>query len=188
MRTSIWILCVICIFLFSKCGPKTEYGKLVQRELASNEYEDSLFAGLHFEMKKQDFIEYSKKMNLQGVFHAAPDYELEYRFQESLKYPAKAIFYPAFENRRIDHLTVTFRYQGWSPLNRDLQSDRLMEDLLSLYKTWYDEEFITATTAENQKLYIRVDGNRQIGIAAGVNGNVKVVYENLRKQKKNAKK
>ena len=83
-----------------------------------------------------------------------------------LKHPASMNFYPDFYQNKIYKMRVNFQYDSWAPWNKQLYADSLLQDVLKLYKNWYNRgnPFIKINDKEKGMLYVKVDGNRRITI------------------------
>lgn len=159
------------------------YKAIMKKELASGAHADSLFFGIHFGMTSKQFFAHCWEMNKRGLFtdgqhNTAVLYKLN---NHELKHPASLNFYPTFTHNRISQLWATIEYDGWAPWNKHLGSDRLIEDVLALYKKWYNtgNPFLTITDKKRGTIYVKVDGNRRIIIGRYNDIQVKVDYTDM---------
>lgn len=158
----IYLPFIVLIPLIVSCEQKTDYEKLVQRELNKGVRHDSLFLGYEFGMERQEFFDYSFELNQKKVITGGT--QIEYDLEE-LPHDAKMLFFPEFHEERIYRMPVEVSYKAWAPWNKNLFSDSLIVDLLELYEEDYGPGFIQATHPENgREAWIKVDGNRRISI------------------------
>jgi hypothetical protein len=144
-----------------------QYNKLADSELASGRRADSIFFGIYLGMPSKEFFVHCWNLNKKGLFtdgnnNTAVLYKLK---QNELKFPASMNFYPEFNADKINRMLVTFDYDSWAPWNKERFSDKLLPDVVNLYKKWYPQgnEFIEMEDKEKgRKIYIKVDGNRRI--------------------------
>ncbi len=166
----------------------TQYNKLVKSELATNKRVDSIFFDIKFGMTGKEFFAYCWEMNRKGLFtDGQSNTTVLYRLNHNeLKYPASMNFYPEMDNNRINKIMVTFQYDGWAPWNKQLFSDKLLPDVLNLYKRWYSKgnSFIEINGTGKSTIYVKVDGNRRIIIGIKDDMLVKVDYTDLLTEKK----
>jgi len=151
------------ILLFS-C--KSEYEKVESRELASGKTVNELFLGLSLGMDKKAFYETCWDLNKKGVLTNGPgELSVEYAVELPSGNPAKMRFYPKFEDEKIYMMPVEFTYEGWAPWNEELAVEKLREDVLSLFKDWYGEDFFEVSNEDKSLIaFVKIDGNRRIRI------------------------
>lgn len=184
IRTCVAFL--VLVFLNAQCTEDKgfkKYKELVKSERASGKHADSVFLGIHFGMTSKEFFTYCWEMNKKGLFtDGESNTAVLYRLNHNeLKYPASMNFYPEMVESRINKMRATFQYDGWAPWNKQLFSDKLVEDVLNLYKKWYNNgnPFIKINEPGKNTIYVKVDGNRRIIIGIKDDGVVKVDYTDL---------
>ncbi len=162
---------------------KDEYDSLVKKELSSNKKVNDIFWGINLGMTSKDFYVHCWNLNKKGMFRDGPGntsvlHELE---NKELKHPAEMNFYPEFKDGKIYKLWTKFRYKGWMPWNKELGSDKLLPDVVKLYRKWYPEgnSFITIQDVKRGTMYVKIDGNRQIIIGIFDDTDVKAEYTDL---------
>src|SRR5690606_9507700 len=115
----------VLLLLTFGCTHKSEYRKMVEKEMAKEVRVDSLFMGLEFGMTRKEFFAHCWELNKQGLFRDGPgNATVEYETNE-LKYPAYMHFYPAFHEGKIYEIPVKFKYKAWAPWNIHLFADSL---------------------------------------------------------------
>ena len=102
-----------------------------------------------------------------------------YQLGDLLPHSAVMDFYPKFQEDRIAEMPVIFRYNGWSPWNRNLWADSLQVDVLHLLEGWHGKGFIRTEHPEKGAAFVKVDGNRRIVIVTMDDQHVKVLYTDM---------
>ena len=150
--------------LVTSCSRKSEYDKLVERELASNVKQDSLFFGIRFGMNRKDFYTHCWELNKQGFFtNGAGNMSIQKRLDSGLRFPVFMNFYPKFEEGRIFQMPVDFQYANWALWNPEMSNDKLLKDVKNQLENWYGGEFIKVENKEGiLSVWAKVDGNRRI--------------------------
>lgn len=165
MRYFIFILTAFVAILLNSCSPKSKYDRLVKEELSSGERHDSLFMGLYLGMPQKEFYKHCWELNRKGLIkQGTQNVTVQCLLKNELKSNATMDFYPEFIDEKIATMPVQFIYTGWAPWNKDLSSDKLLEDILNWYSKVYGNDFITVKSKEKGTAYIKVDGNRRITI------------------------
>ncbi len=184
-----------CVFIFLvlliEVGCNTDnfktYKDLEEKELASGKRNDSLFMGIYLGMASKDFYVHCWQLNKEGVFtDGANNTSVLYHFKKGeLKELASMNFYPDFHNDKIYKMRATLNYDAWAPWNKNLSSDSLLINLLSLFRSWYPggNPFITINDEKRGTIYVKVDGNRRITIGKYDDVRVKVDYTDMTVEK-----
>lgn len=170
---SILFLSVVLI----SCDQRTDYERLVDRELASGVRNDTLFLGYELGMERQDFFNHSWELNQQKI--VTGNSQVHYKMEE-LSSDATMTFYPDFKNDKIVRMPVEISFDSWAIWNRDLYSDSLVVEILDLYKDTYGSDFIHTVHPELKKeSWIKIDGNRRISIYRKDDMKVRVEFLDL---------
>ncbi len=173
----IWMLC--CLAGLSIVSCKSDYEKMVDRELSSGLRNDTLFLGIKLGMGQKDFFEHCWEMNKQGYFiQGSGNTSVKYEMSE-LKHRAHMNFYPDFHDGKIYRMPVLFEYKNWSPWNQELSADTLQLDVLRFLEQQYGPGFIRLENETGQVVYTKVDGNRRIVLGKDPNDKVRVVFSDL---------
>jgi hypothetical protein len=162
---SIRLASSVLIFVLNGCN-QSEYTKLVNRELAKGMRYDSVLLGIKFGDKRKDFQEKCFDLNRKKMVMEAASYWVRYIYDDStMRKPAKMnlLFYPTFDDgQALAGIDMKFSYEGWSPWNKNLQSDQLQETVKRLLVKWYGgNEFVTAHV-NGKSIPVKLDGNRRI--------------------------
>ena len=178
---AIGLIAILITFVGNSCKKKSDLQILIDEELSSEIKYDSLFLGLYFGMDKLVFFDYCKELNQKNILVAGPSqYSVGYNINDKLNFPCLVSFYPKFEENKIVELPLVFKYKGWSPYIKKVQSEALLEDVLVLYQEWFGKyNLIIESKDVGSKNYVWVNGNRKISIYSGINGEVHVDFNNL---------
>ncbi|MDQ3842556.1 MAG: hypothetical protein M3342_00870 [Bacteroidota bacterium] len=182
------LLFLLIAFMSCRQSDMGKYRSLVKSELKNNKKVNDIFFGISLGMTSKDFYMHCWNLNKKGLFtdgmnNTSVAYKLDHN---ELKHPATMSFYPEFNNGKIHKMWTRFQYDGWMPWNKQLGSDSLLTDVLTLYKKWYSSgnPFITITDKKRGTLYVKVDGNRRIILGLYDDVEVKVDYTDLTVEQK----
>lgn len=169
--------CIVIIFL-GACTHKSEYSKVVERELAKGTRQDSLFLGLKFGMSQKEFFNHCWELNQQNILSQGTGLSVRYEVEE-LNQPAVMNFYPEFHEGKIYQLPISMSYVAWAPWNRNLYSDSLQVHVLKLLEEKHGKGFIKVEHPEKGIVYVKVDSNRRISIYRKNDSDIAIVYTDL---------
>jgi hypothetical protein len=160
------ILLLVCISSFFSCNRRSEYHKMVIRELAKGVRYDTLFFDISLGMTSEDFYSHCWDLNREGLIRQGASNTTVYYQVKDFKYPAGMDFYPAFYKDRIYEMPVVFSYDGWVPWNKSQQADSLKIEVLDLMEEWFGTGFIEIENPNYNggNAFVKVDGNRRIFI------------------------
>lgn len=185
-KQSLIILFFLGVCCFFACKPKSEYHRVVERELASGIRHDTLFFGFYFGMTSKEFYDHCWKMNKKGWFRQGATNQTVWAKVTELDHPAGMDFYPTFYKDTIVGMPVTFTYDSWAPWNKHLAADQLQLDVVELLEKWYGKGFIKIKNPSKLALtgdaYVKVDGNRRISVYSKDDTKVIVDYVDLSKK------
>ncbi|MFT6147396.1 MAG: hypothetical protein ACJAUH_000073 [Saprospiraceae bacterium] len=167
-------------------APKTLYERLERDALKSGERNDSLFLGLHFGMKKQDFYIHCAALNKDTILYQGMGGKVEYHIKNELKHSTRMTFYPEFNADEIWEIPVVFTYDGWAPWNRDYTATKLRGRVKTMMEDWYGgEKFVEIPHPTDTIALVKIDGNRRILLERDdVGTNVKATFTDLTVEKK----
>ena len=181
MYSRIFLAAVVTVFFLASCQRKSEYTKMVDRELAKGVQVDSLFLGIKFGMTSKDFYSHCWELNKQHIIKDGfGNTSVLYKLNE-LKSPVAMLFYPTFQDNKIVEMPVIFFYEAWAPWNEQFSADNLQLDLVKLFEKWYGPGFLEEPhpSVKGDKVFIKVDGNRRIMIFKAGEQNVKALFTDL---------
>ena len=151
--------------IFAGCSPKERYDRKLEKELASGVRHDSIFMGLYLGMADKDFYSHCWQLNRQGLIRqGSSNMTVEKVLDKELAHPATMNFYPEFGSGKIIQMPVRFAYNGWSPWNEELSTEKLREDVLRWFKSHYGRGFIDVEHPDRGLAHVKIDGNRRITI------------------------
>jgi len=163
-------LLLFLVILISLSSCKSEYDQLVKSELASGVQHDSLIFNMFLGDKKAEFFSNCWELNKQKIVSQGTGNQYA-RFVEPVdssntEYLRKQMdFYGIFDKQDVmKGMEMIFQYVAWSPWNEEVQSDALLEILKSKFLIEYPgNDFIAVDIKEeNNKAFVKVDGNMQI--------------------------
>ena len=169
---------------FTACKSKSPYERLVEKELASNVRQDSLFLGIHFQMPHKEFFTHCWELNKKGLLTNGPsNLSIKHIFGSDgpLKFRASMQFYPKFTEQGIYEMPVEFKYEDWTLWNKEMSAEVLLEDVKGLLERWYGgREFMTVESSDGtMSILVKVDGNRRIRLWRENVSTVKAVFTDL---------
>lgn len=169
--------------LFASC--QSHYEKVEQEELTSGKVSNELFLGLELGMPKKEFFSTCWELNSQGILNNGPtELSVEYQPEMPSGNPAYMRFYPKFEEDSLYFMPIEFTYKGWSPLNDELAVEKLREDVVVLFESWYGPGFFEVSNEDKSLIaFVKVDGNRRIRVFKKSISMVRAEIVDLRVQK-----
>ncbi|MEX0599918.1 MAG: hypothetical protein WD205_04690 [Rhodothermales bacterium] len=164
----------------SACGGRSDYERMVDRELARGVEYNELFLGYELGMSRQAFYDRGWELNRQGLAIQGPmNQSVQYDLDDMLPHPAKMYYYADFHDDRVFQMRARFVYDGWAPWNRNLSADSLQVDVVSLFTEWYGDGFVERGSGRGDLHYVKVDGNRRIVVAKQSDSEVVAVFTDL---------
>lgn len=165
-----WVLISLLHFSLSIFGCKSEYEKMVDRELKKNVKEDSLFFNYRLGESKDSYHEKSWDLNHNKIVVQGRSYTfMKYVFQDP-KTPEKqndfAMEYTGGFNkeRKLNNMKVIFSHVLWVPWNEDYHASQLLPRVLDSIQRWYGgNEFVKYELKNDTipSIYVKVDGDRR---------------------------
>ena len=175
---------VLACILVSACDNRSQYERLVARELTTGLRHNSLFLGYALGMSRDSFYDHSWSLNRRGLVMQGPQNQsIQFELPDALPFPATMYFYPDFFEDRVYRMRIRFVYDGWAPWARRLSSDSLKMDVVHLLESWYGDGFFPHRTLRRgmqmESTYVKVDGNRSIEIATFTDKEVRAIVTDL---------
>ena len=168
----------IITFMLSSCK-KSEYARLVDREMKAGR-QDSIFLGMYFGMKRQDFFDHCMELNRQHIATSGIRGGLSVLYK--IEDPAGTIqmnFYPEFWKDQIYEMRVLFNYENWTPWSQNTHQDSLRNRVGRLFNKWYGSDFIKVERSPGDTALVKVTGNRRIVIFKEGESDVRAIFTNL---------
>jgi hemolysin-activating ACP:hemolysin acyltransferase len=156
---------ILIVLVFAAC--ESDYTKMVKSELAKGVRQDSILLGIRLGETRHDFYGQCYDLNRQQLVTAGEGGTVQYMLTDSTVHASpttmKILFVPAFDNKQVlTNLDLKITYVSWAPWNRQFQADSLESKLKQLLTKWYGgNEFVIAKIGE-EKIPVKVDGNRRI--------------------------
>lgn len=161
-RINLLVFVILLGAIFVQCKPKTEYQRIVEREMASGIRQDSLFLGIYFGMTSEDFYKRCWELNKEGlIMEGGNNATVQYKLDE-LEHKGALEFYPIFKDEKLQSMTGYAHYFAWAPWNTDMFADKLIDDFKDFLETWFGAGFISVPSPGVGKAYAHVAGNRRI--------------------------
>ncbi|MBK8703007.1 MAG: hypothetical protein IPN33_04970 [Saprospiraceae bacterium] len=158
------LLLLLTMMACWSCDPMSGYRRQMAKELATGERHDSLFLGIYLGMPAKDFFGHCWQLNKQGLVKEGPqNASVQYALGE-LKAPGKMYFYPDFHEDKIHKMRLTFSYDAWAIWNKELYSDKLIQDVIRIFERWYGGQFMEIKGKKGHSVFVHIDGNRRISL------------------------
>jgi hypothetical protein len=187
MSHRIFVL-IIATITFGLSSCKSDYTRAVEQGLDSGLVQDSLIFGMRMGQTKKDFYSVCWDLNKQELISEGPG-NLTAKYtdpEDSTKDRSlrkEMYFYAIFDEQdTMRGMDMTYHYIAWSPWNRNLFSDFLLEDLKRQYIRDYPGNAYVSIDLDLQEYqaFAKVDGNRQILMYPKDKRQVVVKIEDLR--------
>jgi len=174
IKSGFW-LCV----LISLAGCKTDYEKLVAREMKDGLRQDSMFLGLKLGMSSKEFFSRCWELNKNKIIRQGyTNTSVLLRLTE-LRDTADMNFYPTFVNDTIYDMQVHIGYRAWAPWNEKLNTDTLVLDVVKMLNRWYGGDFVRIDYKDAGTVYVKVNRNRRILVTKEDETRVRVIYTDM---------
>ena len=183
MRRIIEILIISTLMvLFFSCQQKSEYRKMLEKELATGIRQDTLFYGIYLGMPSKDFYAHCWEMNKKGWIRQGDGNTSVYAKITELGDPASMNFYPSFYEDKIIEMPADFAYDAWAPWNKKLSADSLQIRVKGLMEEWHGKGFIEVKGPNrfvSPIAFTKIDGNRRILIYKVDESKVRVEFTDM---------
>ncbi len=171
LKSSVKIL-IALLFMTQVSCEKSEYTRLVEREMDKNIVNDSLIFGMKFGQTRKLFFDQCWKLNNQKIINQGSsnkfvEYKLPIKEGDTTRNAITMLFYGIFNKQKImTGMDMRFHYVGWSLWNKSLQSDKLVPEVKDSLKSWFPGNDFIIVPAKKTKgeIHVKVDGNRRIVI------------------------
>lgn len=180
-------LFILLILLHILPSCQSEYDKYAKRELAKGIVYDSLILDMYMGQTQKEFFEHCWSLNKQqlisqGTGNRTAKYIDPEKENADNSRRKEMLFYGIFDQDNIMRgMEMTFHYLAWSPWNPEMHADQLVEELKLQYVREYGPNpFVEIDLKNQQKAFVKIDGNRQIVIFAKNKKDVMVKIEDLR--------
>ena len=165
-------LYILVFFLFLSCQKESNYSKILKRELESGKVYNDLIFDLKIGQTKDDYFNIcyelnKKKLITSGGRELSPEYIMYPKKENKNSKKIKMSFFWIFDKYNIiKGLDLRFNYYTWSPWNKELHSNYLIEEIKDTLLLWFpgNNFFKLNLKKEKEFAYIKIDGNRRIRI------------------------
>tara|TARA_R110000796_G_scaffold250788_4_gene380716 strand:- start:79493 stop:80092 length:600 start_codon:yes stop_codon:yes gene_type:complete len=181
------ILAFTIIIVLNSCQSK--YTKLVKNEMKSGVVHDTIIFDLKFGDTKTTFFKRCWDLNKQKLVSQGPNNNyVQYLLPDKKDSTTRVndinmLFYAKFDSKnKIEAMDFKFNYVSWAPWNEKQYATALLPIVTDTLMKWYPgNDFLEITKKDNQKMLVKVDGNRQITLYPDANTrDVSVLIEDLR--------
>jgi len=181
-----FIILVVSISLISSC--KSDYEKLVKRELAKNERNEDLFLGMSMGQTRKEFFDHCWQLNkekkiAQGSGNQYAKYYLKPQPGQDSTKTVEILFYGMFDAEEVMYgMDMKMSFTSWSLWNEDYQSDVLMKFMEEKYmKAEKGNPFMSIKVSDDVHAKVKVDQNKQIRMVPLDQQTIIVKIEDLQK-------
>lgn len=181
------IIYLIPILLLVLGACKSDYEKMVTREMAKSGRQDSLFLGIEFGMGSKEFYAHCWELNKQGLIRQGSQNTTVMHELKDFKSKASMNFYPTFVENEIREMPVTFAYESWAPWNKALSADSLLLEVMPLLEEWYGKGFLKMDHPVSGHIFVKQDKNRRITVKLDKERFVNVMFTDMSVDVKAAK-
>ncbi|MFK7934172.1 MAG: hypothetical protein AB8G22_11735 [Saprospiraceae bacterium] len=167
MKNILFFLAIIVLAM--SCVSGNEYEQMVKKGLRSGEKFNDLFLGVELGMSSDDFFDHAWDLNKkgvvkQGIGNMSVLYVIDSTDFEGIHGDINMDFYPDFHEEQLHRMPMKFTYVAWAPWIKHRDDDHLEQDVLTILKTWYGDDFLEVSDPDRGSVHIKVDGNRQIKV------------------------
>lgn len=172
--------CLLISILFYQCTdtPEEQYKALERSEIESGVRYDTLFKGLYFGMKHQEFRDYCYYKNTvehDFKMEGSNTSWLESKLEHEMNYPAAINFYPVFKDGKITEMNASVYYNAVFK-DRTFEKDSLLLDVLTMMEKWYGNRFIKIKSPFSFKedIYVSIRGNKRVTVYPAQTSEIKI--------------
>jgi len=143
---------------------------------------DSVHMGVRLGMGRQEFYDHCWELNKQGKNITQGHHNTSVMHPDSINftYPVEINFYPEFNSENQAYiLPVRYEYKSWAPWNKEVHSDKLLPEVISLMEKSYGVSF-QQKEIDGKEVWFQYDSPRLITIYADEDHYVFVKFKNER--------
>jgi hypothetical protein len=165
-----WNLMPLLLLTIAWMGCKSEYQKMVDRELQQNKKVDSLFFNYRLGDSKEAYHEKSWNLNHNKVVVQGRSYHyMKYVYQDPKTPEKQNDFIMEYtgkfnKSRKLNQMEVIFSHPLWVPWNAAYHAEVLLPRVLDSLVLWYGGNPFVQYQLENDSIpsiYVKVDGDRR---------------------------
>ncbi len=176
---------ILILFSISILGCKSEYEKKLFSELDSGITHDSLLFNLRVGQSQKQFYDSCWALNKRQLVKegTGANMRLLIPIDDADSTKAKDIlFFGIFDEKKtLQGIWMEFTYSAWSPWNKELQSDKLLADVIMWAENTYPGNKFEPLDLDKKieyKAYLKIDGDRHITAYQTSAKDVKIKIEN----------
>ena len=175
------------IMLTVACS-QSQYDKVVKRELATGKEYNEMMFDMKIGLSKKEFYGKCWQLNKEKLVAQGPSNQYVRHVLDSVSpiyNPSSRIemlFFGLFDDEDLMRgMRFRFSYTAWAPWNKELQPEKLQEEIKGMMKTLYpgNDFFNLDTKVNDQPIAVKIDGNRLITVYVFDNRFVQAYIEDL---------
>ena len=175
------------IMLTVACS-QSQYDKVVKRELATGKEYNEMMFDMKIGLSKKEFYGKCWQLNKEKLVAQGPSNQYVRHVLDSVSpiyNPSSRIemlFFGLFDDEDLMRgMRFRFSYTAWAPWNKELQPEKLQEEIKEMMKTLYpgNDFFNLDTKINDQPIAVKIDGNRLITVYVFDNRFVQAYIEDL---------
>lgn len=175
------------IMLTVACS-QSQYDKVVKRELATGKEYNEMMFDMKIGLSKKEFYGKCWQLNKEKLVAQGPSNQYVRHVLDSVSpiyNPSSRIemlFFGLFDDEDLMRgMRFRFSYTAWAPWNKELQPEKLQEEIKEMMKTLYpgNDFFNLDTKVNDQPIAVKIDGNRLITVYVFDNRFVQAYIEDL---------
>lgn len=176
------------IIMLSVACSQSQYDKVVKRELATGKEYNEMMFDMKIGLSKKEFYGKCWQLNKEKLVAQGPSNQYVRHVLDSVSpiyNPSSRIemlFFGLFDDEDLMRgMRFRFSYTAWAPWNKELQPEKLQEEIKAMMKTLYpgNDFFNLDTKVNDQPIAVKIDGNRLITVYVFDNRFVQAYIEDL---------
>ena len=176
------------VVMLSVACSQSQYDKVVKRELATGKEYNEMMFDMKIGLSKKEFYGKCWQLNKEKLVAQGPSNQYVRHVLDSVSpiyNPSSRIemlFFGLFDDEDLMRgMRFRFSYTAWAPWNKELQPDKLQEEIKEMMKTLYpgNDFFNLDTKINDQPIAVKIDGNRLITVYVFDNRFVQAYIEDL---------
>jgi hypothetical protein len=176
------------LFFLSFASCRSDYEKMLAQEKAKGIRNDVFYQDFKFGMPQQEFMDTCWALNKRGILSHGTELPTTTRLDVSADFSEKVFmnFFPEYQDGVISEFFAIFVYQDWSPWTKNLTQDKLLEETKAYFlKKFPGNNFVElkGKEASGNKIWVKIDGNRQILVFPFKEQKVKALFTDLTRKK-----
>lgn len=176
------------VIMLSVACSQSQYDKVVKRELATGKEYNEMMFDMKIGLSKKEFYGKCWQLNKEKLVAQGPSNQYVRHVLDSVSpiyNPSSRIemlFFGLFDDEDLMRgMRFRFSYTAWAPWNKELQPEKLQEEIKGMMETLYpgNDFFNLDTKVNDQPIAVKIDGNRLITVYVFDNRFVQAYIEDL---------